>query len=93
MGEPGGQKKHTRIYVSRYSNFPDLWFVWKGLEVAPGLLVYDAVEVVRGRGAEDAEDVVQLIQVVLPRENRPKKSSVKVVVICYLNCIIFDKVN
>lgn len=42
----------------------------KALQVGSSLVVYDAVQVVLARGPENPEDVVQLIQIVFPRENR-----------------------
>ena len=54
----------------------DLWLVGKGLQVAPRLLVDDAVEVVGSGRAEDAEDVVELVKVVLAREYWPEQSNV-----------------
>ena len=53
-----------------------LWLVGKGLQVAPRLLVDDAVEVVGSGRAEDAEDVVELVKVVLAREYWPEQSNV-----------------
>ena len=47
----------------------DLWFVWQRLDVASSLLVYDTVEILLTGGAEDSEDVVELVQVVLPGED------------------------
>ena len=49
----------------------DLWFVREGLDVAPCLLVNDTVEILLAGGAEDGEDVVELVQIMLPGEDWP----------------------
>ena len=48
----------------------DLWFVRQRLDVAPSLLVNDTVEILLTRRAQDCKDVVQLVQVVFPGEDR-----------------------
>ena len=45
---------------------------WRqGHQVAAGFLVNNAVEVLLRRGPENSENQVELIQIVLPRENGP----------------------
>ena len=46
----------------------DLAFRGQRLEVAARLVVDDAHEIVRAGGAQDVEDVIELVQVVLARE-------------------------
>lgn len=41
------------------------------LQVAAGLLVDDALQILWRRGAQDTQDVVQLVQIVLAGEDRP----------------------
>lgn len=65
------QVKRVRVGVCEQPRPGHLRFVRQRLQVAAGLLVDDALEVLlRGR-PEHAEDVVQLVQVVLAGEDGP----------------------
>merc|ERR1719357_2478314 len=48
----------------------DLWLVGQGLKVTSSLLIYDTVQIVRARTSQDSQDVVQLIKIMLSREDR-----------------------
>merc|ERR1719234_445840 len=49
----------------------DLWLVRQGLQVTSSLLVDNAVQIIRPRASQDAKDVVQLVQIMLSREDGP----------------------
>ena len=49
----------------------DLGLVRQGLDIASSLLIYDTVEILLAGGAEDGEDVVELVQIMLPGEDWP----------------------
>ena len=52
--------------------FPgDFGFIGQGLDIAARLLIDDTVEVLLAGGAKDGQDVVELVQVMLPGEYWP----------------------
>lgn len=65
------QVQRIRVGIGEQPGPRDLRLVRQRLQVAAGLLVDDALEVLLGGRTQHAQDVVQLVQVVLAGEDGP----------------------